>query len=451
MSEMRVLKGTGVGNDAVMGKLKIVDEDEELFCADTEDREAIFFRTQGIAISRIEEAYEEVSKKEELSYILQVLQKMLEVVKGREFISAINEITQLEISLYEAIEHIEREAVENSITREICLLFKRILKAKSGIDLSDGEGCIGIICDSLDVTELISLGTCGFLGLIFVQSPESPFARVCGSFGIPTLFLSYEKLYELAEGESAILYPTRNVIYISPRIEIVDDFIATMKNETRERGLWGVFKCLLGESVYSVYEYGREEYSGFAIDMTVEERCEEEVFELCRSVAEISGGDVFIIFRNIQGVREYLRGILRAAVYGKISIVTSFASSKEYSDFCDSFSEIKNELTLEKREFDSEIRQGILVDNIFSVLLTDKIVKESQLIFVDVENLAKTSDKSDKKDIIFAIIKLLSNKALMQDKPLFIMGNAEILDERELKEVKNSNQQHIKLCCVKKI
>ncbi len=450
VSEMRTLKGTGVGKDSVMGRLKKVESREELFCADADDRDAILYRTQGIAISRIEEAYEEFSKKEGFAYISKTLQEMLDALRDRELVLAINEITELGISLYDAVEHIEGEAEKNSATKELCILFKRILRAKSGIDLGDGEGCIGVVCEQLDVTEALSLRECGFLGLLFTQSAESFFGIACKSFGIPALFLNEEVFFDITSGESAILYPTRNIIYLSPKIDIVDDFTATMKSEAKRSRLKGVFKCLLGEQVYSVSEYGREGYSGLAINLAVEERSEEEVFELCRSVCEIGERELFILLRNIHGAREYLRGILRAAVYGRISILPSFASSKEYSAFCEAFSDIKGELRLEKREFESEIRQGVVLDNIFSVVLCDKIAEGVEFVLADIDSLTKNSDEKDQKEICLALLKMLCDKFLKQKKTFLLMGNTELLDEIQ-EDIENFKLPNTEIFFVKKM
>ncbi len=431
VSEMRTLKGTGVGNDSVMGRLKRVDSREELFCADGDERDATLYRTQGIAISRIEEAYEEFSKKEGFEYIAKTLQEMLDALKDREFLLAINEITELGISLYDAVEHMECEAPKNSVIKELCLLFKRILGAKSGIELGEGDGCIGVVCDQLDVTEALSLRECGFLGLLFTQSAESLFGIACKSFGIPALFLNEEGFFDIASGESAILYPAKNIIYLSPKIEVVDAFTAAMKNEAKRSSFKGVFKCLLGEQVYSVSEHGREVYSGLAINLAVEERSEDEIFELCRSVCEIAERELFILLRNMHGAREYLRGILRAAVYGKVSLLPSFASAKEYSAFTSLLSEIKSELRLERREFDSEIRLGLVLDNIFGLLLCDKFSEGTEFIFLDIDSLAKNADVSDQKEIALALLKMLFDKFSKQKTALFLMGKGEIFEEIE--------------------
>lgn len=450
VSKMRALKGRGVGKDGVMGKLKMVDSRESSFDTNIE-WSSDFSRAQGIAISRIEEAYEELSKKEGISHIANTLEKMLEALRDRALISSINEITELGISLYDAISHIELEAEENTVNREVCLLLRRVLRGKSGIELGDGDGYIGVICEPLDITEALSLKECEFLGLLSTQSAESFFAAACDSFGISAIFLGEEVPCSIISGESAILYPERNIIYLSPRIDIVDDFTATMKSEAKGSSLKGIFKCLLGEQIYNVSEYGGEKCLGIAVDMETDERSEEEIFELCRSVAEISNRDIFILLRNAHGGREYLRGILRAAVYGRISVLPSFSSTSEYAAFCELLSEVKNELKIENREFDSDICRGIVIDSIFSLLLSDKIVHDTRLIFVDIESFAKDFEKKDQKDMVISVIKLLLDKFLDRDLSLFAMSNFDILEQIDAEDIESCNLPLSKLFWVEKI
>ena len=450
VSEMRALKGRGVGKDGVIGKLRIVDNRGARLCACVDDS-ADFFRAQGIAISRIEEAYEELSQKEGAAHIANMLQKMLEVIRDRALLAGINEITELGISLYDAISHIELEAEENTVTREVCLLLRRILRGQSGIELGDGEGYIGIICETLDVTETLSLRECGFLGFVLAQSRKSLFVEACELLGISALCLCEEDLCGIISGESAILYPEKNIIYLSPSIKVVDDFTAEMKSERRRECVKGIFKCLLGERIYSISEYESEGNSGLLMDMATDERSEEEIFELCRSALEIAEREIFVLLRNTRGARDCLRGILRAAVYGRLSLVTSFASSEEYLDFCESFAEIKNELRAENREFDSDIRQGIVIDNLFSFLLIDKFSKDAQIIFADIENLAKDLEKNDFRDISIAVIKMISDKFSDRNLPLLITSDSDSLKKIDADDMARCDLPLNKLFLVKRI
>ena len=418
VSEMRTVKGIGIGERAVMGRIKNIKGERLEESREVDDNE-VFSRAQGIAISRIEESYEVFRIKTEFAEIVSKLLEMLVIVRSRDFYTAIKDITDAGITLFDAISHIERESENDLVMREVCRVFARILNGISGVELCDAEECIAVSSEKMDITELSGIVCSKISALVCVGESDSLFAKGVQLLGISALFVCEEDICACAENTTAILYPLRNTLYLSPQIEIVDDFTSTLKAEYREVNLNRVLGFFCGERIYRVTDLRSGAESGFAIEMPTGEY---DSFDLYRSIAEISDGKrVTVLIRDIKNLYDSLMGIYRAAVYGNLSVAVSLKTSEDYIRLCEIFDEVGGELSGEKREFECGIARGIIIDNIYGALLAEKFCRNADFIFIDTAFILDSVRNEDKREILISFIEAIVGKVSVKN--IFILGD----------------------------
>ncbi|MBQ8140120.1 MAG: hypothetical protein IJ038_00300 [Clostridia bacterium] len=391
--KMSLVKGFGVGRSAVMGRLKklrLSGADE--FRADGESEWSVFSRVVGIAVSRVEEAYEylEGTADEELCTLLC---NMLELLRKREFLSEMRGMLEKGYGVLSAAE-IMSVRENTSALREMSILFEEILGGFLKVSCGLESGEIAFYDREIDVTAFLAICRDGVSGIVCVGEERCPSARLAEILKIPALFVSKEDIEACAEGASAVLFPDKDTLYVSPEISVLDEFRARFGEElSYESGVLGDDIAHLGRAeIYSVRDILSSKTYGTAVEPIGNGECgEEKFFDIYRRLAEDSekGELTVCIGRNSRGenygdfLSEQLRAVCRAAVYGKISVAFSVISYEDYREHRKRFLEVCRELIAENREFDDCVMQGALIDRIEGALLADEICESADFAVVD--------------------------------------------------------------------
>ncbi len=443
-AKMQTVKGYGVGREAVMGRLKSITQMRERVQGAGETRDygwEDFSRAVGISISRVGELCEYIDGIVP-SDLRSQLCVMLDFLRSRDFLSEMRDMIDSGIASVAAVEHIEREYGEDASIRETCVLLARILRGEMPDYISEDGTVIAFSQERLDVTSILAAVRAEISGLVCVGDSDSLAVKLADVLGLSALFITDDDIEKCLCGERAILDPERAVLFISPEIEVVDEFTSRINGEKLDEAL-GIF-C--GETLYQCFEGATGERCGFLLDMRGNVSLEDDLFLLYRRVAEQAGnGGVTVCIRDAARAYEHLRAVCRAAVYGRFSVAVSARTACEYAGFCEIFSCVCEELTREGREFEDGISCGAVIDSMSAALLSDFLAESADFLLVDTECVTNGMAEKDRLTVVQRLLGLVFSRGESRIKRLGVFGDMCISNQR-LEEILSSAPEILQKC-----
>ncbi len=383
-SEMSVLRGKAIGNRAVMGKLVFPKKSELCSEFDKEEPWSIFSRALGILICRIEEGYEYLYGKcpEDIRVFFC---NMLEITRRRDFLGEMRGVISEGYSVLSAIELLKPSYTE-AVFFELYSAFENILLGYNEDFEVYSDSDIVFLEQELDALLLVAFAKGGVQGIICTGG--SAFTeKLARALGISLLFID-KNIKCGACGEDAILFPSKNALYITPDISIIDEFSGRSEDDTTdiEKEFFGGYYTRYLRGVSGRYNMLKVELS------SVSEGEEERYFELFRMFAEHAEGRETVIcisgrefFEKHFCIFELFKAICRAAVYGRISAAFSVLSQSEYVLCMEALKEACDELSGQAREYDGDIDIGVIVESTEGIFLSRELSCFADFIVLDID------------------------------------------------------------------
>ena len=384
LSEMRVLKGTGVGEEPVMGHLVNITSDGKNIEDGKLSEWDRFVSSSEEGISRLEEAIWYLEGRASRNTVSRISDQ-LAVLCQKSFFSEVKKYIRKGMTAIEALERVKVKNAGNCAITQACCLIKHILRGFSEdiyIDMTD----IAVSDMEGDAVTLVSLERAGALGLVCVGDGKGLAAEIAEELSFPVLFVEDDMTERYNGKERAVLDPAKDSLFISPEIDIVDTVSSSLKS-ARERNvcendeLFGGFVLTKTKHIVSGRER-REE--GYALERCVEDESEEELFDAYRQLAErLEGKKITVCIRSSERMYESIRAVYRASVYGNINVAVLAKDPAELEEFRRQFMEVSSELDLEDREFNRDMRIGALVNDIAGILFAEAFSDIADFVLID--------------------------------------------------------------------
>ena len=425
----QTVKGYGAGREAVMGRLKSISQlrrkevkvsDEHL--GEWED----LSRAIGISVSRIGELKEYVREIASAD-LLSRLDAMLSFLRSREFLAEARDMIDGGICAAAAVEHIDAEYESDVAVNETCLLLLNVLRGAVGEYLQDDGIVIALSRERLDGTDILSIVRAEISGLVCVGDKDCLARSIADLLKLPALFVSEEDADKLICGERAILSPESSSLTVAPDIEAVDKFLSLIKDDSPDEPSGSFF----GEVIYRVLDLKMQQSCGFLAELQQTDRSEDELFLIYRRVAERAHREAAtVIVRSGMSVYDHLRAILRAAVYGRLSVAVSARSGAEYEGICQIFACVCEELSREGREYEDRVALGAVIDSIGGALLVDALAKSADFLLIDATSLSESLTEAEREVAAERLTEMMFSIAHKDMRRLIAFGDMRVLSEK---------------------
>ncbi len=243
--------------------------------------------------------------------------------------------------------------------------------------------------------DCIRLESNSLAGIIQVGAPEPPFQAIA-DLSCPHLILS--DLPADAHGKIALLDPSHGALFVSPDIEVFNRLMHRLTPPSRSDVKPSLTlpngkairlgTILSSESCFPSIE---TESALFSPPSAFEE--EDTLYERYRDFAESSIGTpltVTVSCPRVQAdrsiLRRQLRALFRSAVFGNFSIlIQGILAPGDQKIILNEILAATDELTWEKREFNSAIPMGVLLDS--PLLLYENRTSEAKFSCLDLDRL----------------------------------------------------------------
>lgn len=366
LHEMVTQRGVGVGGKSVIGRLCFLGREAEK--CDGISEWGRYKAALDDVVLRLEEICEYLSG----CYYNSIIEKIIEIL---DFISSRETVATAKAMCNGGMRAEQVAAALSGLDDEISSQsFSLVLNRLYGYISEEKiiEGAIYTVEES-DIITIFLLQKNRAAGLVVLEEDPliSELAKIM-NFSIIIADSSVEKYC----GETIILSVDRGIIYISPSVEVLDDFSNSLEKEREKTGTRSNcrFKLNLCEEC------------GTVIDMTSLPLNEENLFKICRGYAENSGEvGVLFLFDSEKIDRIYGRAICRAAVYGRISVAIE---SCDVSDLWNAeilLKSVCSELMSEGKEFDDNIELGVILRNMCDFISLKWLCNEADFVVADTE------------------------------------------------------------------
>lgn len=238
----------------------------------------------------------------------------------------------------------------------------RLRVAETGALANGSE--IAVCCERIGRERIVELFEGDFSAIVCVGDAEEGLIEAARERGIPMLFVSEENIGICICGENAVLYPHRGVMFISPTVEIIDAFMRD-----------GEGNDFLGDGIEvgHMYEISSGKCVGRAIEVSNIIYREDELFDIYCRLTEDRSGELCVCLRRSENTVEHLRALMRAAVYGSISLAVLARTPHEFRNIRGLVDAVREELASEGREFNRSVRVGVIAEDIFGALYASEL------------------------------------------------------------------------------
>ncbi len=291
----------------------------------------------------------------------------------------------------------------------------KLRAAESGAIANGSE--IAVCSEPITRQRVIELFEAGFSAIICFGECEEDVAESVKKLAIPTLFVSEEVIGECACGENAVLYPNRGVLFISPTVEIMDGFVCSNQSEAP-------FEA--GVKISRVHDRKSGALIGRAVETDGNANREDDLFEIYCRLAEDIGGEIIVCMSFRENLSEQLRALMRAAVYGRLSLAFSAASMSEYYAFRELWARVKTELLEEGREFDGGVAVGAVADGLFGLLYASELSEKSDFFMVDLTRIAGEESVDGRDDFCERFVDAIYERLSSVPSDFRVIGRTEI-------------------------
>jgi len=296
--------------------------------------------------------------------------------------------------------------------------------------IEEGYVYISRVCDPLVLFYIVKNSG---LGAVFYGDRNDMVAELAELLSFPVIFVT--ETDENFEGENAILSTEKGVLYISPSLDVIDEFY---RRTEQERGSAESFFKTQAASIVSLSGNLR---CGDLIDLS-ELRCDEErLFSAYRRYAEGEGAkglQVLLPRMSSEIFIGHLKAVLRAAVYGRIGVLCRISSERDIKDLQNILKQCSTELLAEEREFEKDIELGAVIDNLSGMLLLEEISDCCDFIVIDTDAIS-LEDEEERLLAVSRISKIAESDVCEKNKRVVLMGSGEIIR----KALSNVRKDHI--------
>jgi len=369
---------------------------------------------------------------------------------------------------------------------------ERIVKILSGADALGSGGLSSpaiIAADDLAPSETVQLDRSKVLGFVMQNGSANSHTAILGrSMGIPSVIGVGDGLSAEYDGKFAIVDGFDGVVYIDPDAETISKMEQKRRNASRRKELLQELKgkesvTLDGRKIKIYANIGNVSDTVFALQNDAEGiglfrseflylenddfPTEEQQFAAYKAAAEKMSGKKVIIrtldigadkqapyfgldkeenpalgFRAIRICltrtdifKTQLRAILRAALYGNISVMFPMIISVDELRRAKSImEEAKSELRAENIPFKEEVETGIMIETPAAVMISDELAKEADFFSVGTNDLTQYTLAIDRQNqklepfydahhpAVLKMIEIAANNAHKEGKWIGICG-----------------------------
>lgn len=293
------------------------------------------------------------------------------------------------------------------------------LKRLGGRAASSGEI---VFCDGGVGADEISSLSDEVSGVVVAGAHTEGAAVAVRARGLSAVFIDAEDAAWLTEGERAVIYPERDMLFLAPRLEIVDDFSTRMRAEIENEPCYSqpLIEC-------------RELFSGkvgmLAISGHTLMRGEEAAFETYKRAAEECELRRLLILLNhneinaAEQLRTEIRAVIRAAVYTKITLAVSVRSILEYERVCASVRGISKELREAGGEIPDGVSVGVIIRDAREVVCIEEYSRAADIILLDAERLVGDVCDGERTLALEGYLRVMMGRMSFRVRDVVIMGD----------------------------
>ena len=289
--------------------------------------------------------------------------------------------------------------------------FGEILLYDRGIDTSE------IFSLSEDISAIVAVGKVTDAAAVAIK------AR-----GMSAVFISEEDADAICEGERAVIYPERDTIFIAPKIEIVDDFSTRMRSEIDQEPKGRERFCACRE-LFS----GKIGMWAMAADANV--RGEDAAYRLYKKAAEDSELERLIILLDVsdfivgEALRAHIKGVIRAAIYTKLTLAVSVRSINEYEKITGHIKGVANELRESGIEVPDGISCGVVINNASVAVCAEEYTRASDIVVIDSEGLLCGVSEEERGGVLCGYLDVVFGRLSGHVSDVVIMGDKQLIEK----------------------
>ncbi len=416
LREMVTIKGVGFGGTTVVGKLRRLPKNELKKSED--DGWSAYSEAAEQVRAALEELCDLLAKNYATSFVERLLD-ILDFVVSREGLATAKAMCNGGMRA-EQVAAALCELEDESAVMGARLILNELRGYFSEDMIEDGYI---YSTETYDLLCLFSLVKNHALGAVFYGEESEIVSEFAELVSFPILFADNREEY--FEEENAILAAGKGELYVSPSLDVIDEFYKSSEQDLGE-------KIPIGSAqTYPIVSLAGNIRCGGLLNISVLKCDEDRLFSIYRRYAELEGSRVLQVLLPQLGypsLYSHIKAISRAAVYGRIDVLCYISSPRELREMRDIFGQCYSELFCEKREFEERIGLGAVIGNVCGVFLLGEIANRSDFVVIDIDHI--TTENVDEKALVISRVAEKAECDICENnKRIELMGDGEIIKE----------------------